>query len=367
MREEKNQRRYFGVKSIKKALMTGVSYMLPFIVVAGLCIAITGIITTYFHVESEALTLLNGFAWTIMGLIPAIFGAYCAYSIADKPGICAGFLGGYIAAFPILETTKASGFLGGLIAGIIAGYLVILLKKLPFPKVIASLKSTIVIPLVSTLIIYFIMAYPIGIVIGGLNNAIINGLLAMSSNQMLAWLLGAILSVMVAIDMGGPLGKIAITFVFAVWSDPSGLGFMVNAAVFPGIMVPPLAAGLAAYLAPKKFTSSEKKNAPTAIITGLVGIGEATLPYAFRDPIRVIGCNVIGAGIGGALMMVFKLQTPGVSGIIGIPPASNPLLFTLCILIGVVISTVLLVIVKKPVSDDYVQTEEELDLEIKFD
>lgn len=358
------------LKQLQKALMTGVSYMLPFIVVAGLTIAVTGILTSYFGIDSAVVTSLNGFAWTIMGFIPPIFGAYVAYSIADKPGIAPGFIGGWIAANPILENTKASGFLGGLIAGLMAGCIVLLLKKIKFPKLIDSLKTTMVIPVVSALVIYFVMAYPVGIVIGGLYDVIINGLLMMADTPATAIILGAILSAMCAFDMGGPLGKIAITFVFAVWSDPSGLGFMVNAAVFPGIMVAPIACGIASFIVPRKFTDSERADAPGAICTGLVGIAEASLPYAFRDPIRVISCNVIGAAVGGAMMMALKLTTPGVSGIIGIPPANNPLLFTLCILVSVVISTVLLVIVKKPVIQELNKEEDadaELDINISID
>lgn len=350
------------LRTIQKALMTGVSYMLPFIVVAGLTIAITGIIKSYFNIDSQHINLLNGFAWTIMGFIPPVFGAYVAFSIADKPGIAPGFIGGYIAANPIFKDTKASGFLGGLIAGLLAGYLVLQIKKVVFPKVIDSLKTTLIIPLFSSIIIYFAMAYPIGTVVGFIYTVIINALLAMTATTGTAIILGAILSAMCATDMGGPLGKIAITFVFAVWADPNGLGFLANAAVFPGIMVPAIAVGLAAYIAPKKFTDSERKNASSAICTGLVGITEATLPYAFRDPIRVIGCNIVGAAVGGALMMGLHLSTPGVSGIIGIPPASNPLLFTLCIAIGVAISTTLLVIVKKPVSE-IKNTEDEVDID----
>ena len=352
------------MKTIQRALMTGVSYMLPFIVVAGLTIAITGIIKSYFNVNFEVITKLNAFAWTIMGFVPPIFGAYVAYSIADKPGIAPGFIGGWIAVNPILEYTKPSGFLGGMVAGILAGYLVLLIKKVKFPTIIDSLKTTLVIPLFVSLAVYFAMAYPIGIAIGFAFTVIINGLLAMTTTTGTAILLGAILSAMCAADMGGPLGKIAITFVFAVWANPTGLGFLANAAVFPGIMVPAISVGLASCIAPKKFTDPERKNAPSAICTGLVGITEATLPYAFRDPFRVIGCNIVGSAVGGAMMMGLRMSTPGVSGIIGIPAANNPLLFTLCIAVGIAISTTLLVIVKKPVTDDLtVSTEDEVEID----
>ena len=351
------------MRKIQKALMTGVSYMLPFIVMAGLTIAITGIITNYFGVKLDAITKLNAFAWTIMGFIPPIFGAYVAYSIADKPGIAPGFIGGWIAANPILTSTKPSGFLGGLIAGLLAGFIILLLKKIPFPNIIDSLKSTIILPLVSGLIIYFAMAYPIGIVVGLLYTIIINGLLSMAANTATAILLGALISAMIAFDMGGPLGKIAITFIFAVWSNPNGLGFLVNAAAFPGCMVPALSVGLAALIAPSKFTESERKSAPSAICTGLVGISEVTLPYAFRDPIRVIGCNIVGASFGGAMMMIFKMSTPGVSGIIGIPPANHPLIFVLIIAVSVAIATTLHVIVKKTAPTTVSTFEEDVNID----
>ncbi len=353
------------MKTLKKALMTGVSYMLPFIVVAGLTIAVTGILTSYFGVTSEVVKNLNGFAWTVMGFIPPIFGAYVAYAIAGKPGIAPGFIGGWIAANPVLESTKASGFLGGLVAGLIAGLLVMWMKKIKFPSVIDSLRATLVIPLFTSLLIYFAMVYPIGIGVGYINDVIINGLLSMTNNPATAVLLGAILSAMCAFDMGGPMNKIAITFVFAVWANPDGLGFLANAAVFPGIMVPALAVGLAATFAPDKFTELERKNAWSAISTGLVGISEAALQYAFRDPIRIISSNMIGAAIGGAMMMGFGLSTPGVSGIIGIPPANKPLLFTLCIAVSVVISTFLIIMLKKPVSATQ-SAEESDDFELEM-
>lgn len=353
------------MRKIQKALMTGVSYMLPFIVIAGLTIALTGICTSYFGVTNDVITTLNGFGWTVMGFIPPILGAYVAFAIADKAALAPGFIGGWIAQNPVLEGTSASGFLGAVLAGLIAGYLVQQLKKLPFPKVIDSLKSMLIIPMVSALVIYFLMAYPIGYVVGGLYTAIVDGLLALSANTGTAIILGAVLSAMCAFDMGGPLGKIAITFVFAVWNDPSGLGFLTNAAVFPGIMVPAISVGLASYIAPKKFTESERKQAPGAIVTGLVGIAEATLPYAFRDPIRVIGCNMIGAAVGGAMIMALRITTPGVSGIIGIPPANNPLLMTLCIAVGIAISVILMVIVKKEAVEKTTE-DESIDFDITF-
>lgn len=358
------------MKKILQPLMTGVSYMLPFIVIAGMTIAVTGMLNQYIGAEYQWVTTLNGFAWTIMGLIPAVFAAYVAFSIADKPGIAPGFVGGYIAANPLIEGTAASGFLGAMIAGFLVGYLVNAMKKVKLPSVFDSIKTTLFIPVLSAWLIYFIMVYPISMTVGVLNDFIIGNLIALSSIPKYAFILGAILSAMCAFDMGGPLNKIAITFVFAVWSDPSGIGFVVNAGVFPGIMVPALSVGIASLIAKSKYTEDEIKLAPSSILSGAVGITEATLPYAFRDPIRVIGSNVIGAGVGGAIMMGNSVSTSGVSGIFGIPMASNIPVFILAILAGVAVSVTLQILFKKPIESSIHKEEngsnDDFDIQIEI-
>ncbi len=356
------------MKKFLKPLMTGVSYMLPFIVVAGMTIATTGMLSQYLNVDLLWVNTLNGLAWTIMGFIPAIFAAYVAFAIADKPAIAPGFVGGYLAANPVYEAGAASGFLGAIIAGFLAGYLVNWMKKISFPDVLDSLKTTLFIPVFSTWIIYFITAYPLAMTAGLLNDFIIQNLITLSTMPQYAFLLGAILSAMCAFDMGGPLNKIAITFVFAVWSDPSGIGFVVNAAVFPGIMVPALSVGIASLIAKHKYTKSEIKMAPASIISGLVGISESALPYAFRDPIRVIGSNMIGAAVGGAIMMGANVSTAGVSGVFGLPMASNIPLFVLAISVGTIIAVTLQLLWKKPIDekDEVKAAAKDFDIEIEF-
>lgn len=354
------------MKKIQQSLMTGVSYMLPFIVTAGMTIALTGMYTQYVNADSAANATLNGFAWTLIDLIPAIFAAYVAYAISDKPGIAPGFIGGYIAAHPLVEGTAASGFLGGIVAGFAAGYMVVYLKKIKLPDFLEPVKKTLFIPILTGGVIYFLMAYPVALTVGALNAFLIANLIRLSELPEYAFLLGAILSAMCAFDMGGPIGKIAITFVFAVWNDPSGIGFVVNAAVFPGIMVPALSVGIAALLAKSKYTEEEIHMAPGSILSGLVGITETALPYAFKDPLRIIASNMIGAAIGGAIMMGAGISTSGVSGIFGLPMASNSLVFIFAILIGVIISVTLQIIWKKPVIRD-AETEEiytDFDIEI---
>ncbi len=337
------------MKKFQQALMTGVSYMLPLIVFSGMTIAVTGMITTSVSGDIEAVTLLNGFAWTMMDIIPAIFAAYVAYAIGDKAALIPGFIGGYIAAHPLVENTSASGFLGAILAGVLAGYAVLYLRKLKVPDFLDSIKKTLLIPVLTGWGVYVIMAYPVAYFVGALNDLIISNLITLSQAPQYAFLLGAILSAMCAFDMGGPIGKIAITFVFAVWNDPSGLGFVVNAAVFPGIMVPALSVGIASLIARNKYTEDEIKMAPASILSGLVGITESTLPYAFRDPFRIIGANMLGASIGGAIMMGFGVSTAGVSGVFGMPMASNLGIFILAIAIGTLISVGVQIAVKKPV------------------
>jgi len=352
--------------NIRKSLMTGISYMLPFIVFAGMTIAFTGIISEYVNAEIEWVTTLNGFAWTVMGFIAPFFAAYVAYAMVGKPGIAPGFIGGWIAANPVLDGAEESGFLGAVIAGLLAGYLVHQLKKVKLPEVIDSLRPTLIIPIVAGWIMYVIMVYPVGLVVGQLYGFIIDGLISMQATTLTAIILGGTLSAMCAFDMGGPINKIAIAFVFAVWADPSGFGFEANAAVFPGIMAPGIALALSTKIMPRKYTASEIEQRPTALISGLVGITEAALPYAFRDPVRVVGANVIGAFVGGAMMMTFGVSTPGVSGIVGIPPASNIPLFLLSIVTAIAISTALLILFKKPVEEEW-DSESQEDLKIELE
>lgn len=357
------------MKKFQQALMTGVSYMLPLIVFSGMTIALTGMISQSVQTDFPAIATLNGFAWVMIDLIPAIFAAYMAYAIGDKAALIPGFIGGYIAAHPPVEGTSASGFLGAILAGVLAGYVVLYIRKVKVPQFLDSIKKTLFIPVLTGWLLYLIMAYPIAYFVGALNDFIINNLITLSQAPQYAFLLGAILSAMCAFDMGGPIGKIAITFVFAVWNDPSGLGFVVNAAVFPGIMVPALSVGIASLIARNKYTEDEIKMAPASILSGLVGITESTLPYAFRDPLRIIGSNMLGASIGGAIMMGFGVSTAGVSGVFGMPMASNLGIFISAILIGTVISVTTQILIKKPV-DEYTQLagadDDELDFDITF-
>lgn len=354
------------MRKFQQALMTGVSYMLPFIVFAGMTIAVTEMYSQYIQADTVSMTTLNGFAWVMIDMIPAIFAAYVAYAIGDKAAIAPGFIGGYIAAHPTIENTSSSGFLGAILAGFLAGYVVFYFRKIPVPEFMESIKKTLFIPVLTGWLLYFVMAYPVAISIGALNDFIIASLINLSEAPQYAFLLGAILSAMCAFDMGGPLNKIAITFVFALWNEPSGIGFRVNAAVFPGIMVPALSVGIASLIAKSRFSEAEVKMAPGSILSGLVGITEAALPYAFQDPLRVIGPNMIGAGIGGAIMMAFGVSTAGVSGVFGLPMASNLFIFILAITIGVACSVGLQVLVRKPKpeKDEVTQNEDDLDFDI---
>lgn len=337
------------LKKIQKALMTGISYMLPFLVIAGMLIAITGMITEYIRPDISSILYLREFAWLLMDFLPAIFAAYVAYEIGEKLAIAPGFIGGYLANNPIIEETAASGFLGALLMGVLTGYLVVLLKNVKVPELLESIKESLFIPVISAIIIFYVISYPLAYSIGYLNEFAVSKIVELSRIPEYASLVGALLSAMCALDMGGPLNKLALLSVFALWGDPSGIGFVLNAALFPGLMIPGISTGIAAMLTKNKFNEEERNNALTALISGLFGIAEIALPYAVRDPIRTIGANVMGASIGGAIMMSFNISTSGVSGIFGIPMANNIPAFLLSIIIGVIISLVIQIIWKKPI------------------
>lgn len=339
------------LKDLQKALMTGVSYMLPFLVIAGMTIAITGMVSEYIHPTLPAVNVLRECGWILMDFIPAVFAAYVAYDLGRKIAIAPGFIGGFLAGNPIIEGTAASGFLGAIITGLLAGYLVAFLKKIKVHPLLESIKESLFIPVFVSLVIIFISSFLLAYSVGILNEFVIDKIVKLSKIPEYALIVGAVLSIMCAVDMGGPLNKLALLSVFALWSDPSGIGFVLNAALFPGLMIPGISTGITALIAKNKFTISEQENAPTAIISGLFGIAEIALPYAFRDPLRTIVPNVIGAAIGGAIMMRFNVYTAGVSGVFGIPMASNIPIFLVSIISGIVISILIQLIWRKPLEE----------------
>lgn len=344
---------------IYKHLMSGVSHMLPFVVGGGILIALAFLIDGLaFDVNSLTLEQKGNFGsltplaaflkgqvgGVAFGFMLPILAGFIAMSIADRPGLAVGIVGGAIAA------NGTSGFLGALAAGFIAGYLVVGLKWLfdkIIPKSLDGIKPVLLYPLFGILLIGASMVYVIEPVVGIINTALNNGLGSLSGAN--AVLLGLILGGMMSIDMGGPFNKAA--YVFGTASIAAG-NYNIMAAVMIGGMVPPCAIALATILFKKKFTASERKSGPVNFIMGLSFITEGAIPYAAADPIRVIPSCIVGSAVAGGLSMAFNctLMAPH-GGIFVFPVVGNPLMYVVSLIVGTVVAAVLLGILKKTVNE----------------
>ncbi len=341
---------------IYKHLMNGVSHMLPFVVGGGILIAIAFLIDSMvlspeqleaagsdFGTVTAAAAMFKGIGDIAFKFMLPMLAGFIAMSIADRPGLAVGFVGGAIAA------NGTSGFLGALAAGFIAGYFVRLLMKLcdKFPKSLDGIKPVLIYPVVGILGVGLIMTLVIEPIVGYINTALNNGLASLNGASVV--LLGFILAGMMAIDMGGPFNKAA--YVFGTAAIAAG-NYNIMAAVMIGGMVPPCAIALATLLFKNKFTAEERKNGPTNFVMGLAFITEGAIPYAAADPLHVIPSCVIGSGVAGALSMAFNctLMAPH-GGIFVFPVVGNALLYVAALLVGTAISAALLGLLKKKVAE----------------
>lgn len=341
---------------IYKHLMNGVSHMLPFVVGGGILIAIAFLIDG-FLVDLNALpmeergnfgtitplaAMFKSIGGTAFGFMLPILAGFIAMSIADRPGLAVGFVGGAIAA------NGTSGFLGALVAGFLAGYTIRLLKKLfaKLPDSLEGIKPVLLYPLLGIFIVGVVMTYIVEPPIGALNTMINNGLNGMSGAS--AILLGALLAGMMSVDMGGPVNKAA--YVFGTASIAAG-NYNIMAAVMIGGMVPPIAIALATLFFKNKFTIEEKKAGPTNFIMGLSFITEGAIPFAASDPLRVIPACVAGSAVAGALSMAFNctLMAPH-GGIFVFLTVGNPLMYLIALAAGSAVACVLLGVLKKEVT-----------------
>ena len=341
---------------IYKHLMNGVSHMLPFVVGGGILIAIAVLIDGFcvdinslpadqrsnFGTITEAAALFKGIGGIAFEFMLPILSGFIAMSIADRPGLAVGFVGGAIAA------NGTSGFLGALVAGFLAGYTVLLLKKIldKLPESLDGMKPVLLYPLLGIFIVGVIMQFVVEPPIGALNVAINEGLKGLNGSS--AVLLGALLGGMMSVDMGGPVNKAA--YVFGTASIAAG-NYNIMAAVMIGGMVPPIAIALATLFFKNKFTAEQRKAGPTNFIMGLSFITEGAIPFAASDPLRVIPACVVGSAVAGALSMAFgcTLMAPH-GGIFVVPTIGNPVMYLIALLIGSVISCVLLGLLKKKVN-----------------
>lgn len=342
---------------IYKHLMNGVSHMLPFVVGGGILIAIAFLIDGFsvdlnslpadqranFGTITQAAAMFKGIGGTAFGFMLPILAGFIAMSIADRPGLAVGFVGGSIAA------NGTSGFLGALVAGFVAGYIVLLLKKVfsKLPESLDGVKPVLLYPLLGIFLIGVIMQFVVEPPIGALNTAINNGLNGLNGAS--AVVLGVLLGGMMAIDMGGPVNKAA--YVFGTASIAAG-NYNIMAAVMIGGMVPPLAIALATIFFKNKFTAEERKAGPTNFIMGLSFITEGAIPFAASDPLHVLPACAVGSAVAGGLSMAFgcTLMAPH-GGIFVVPTIGNPLMYLVALVIGAFIACGLLGLLKKKVSE----------------
>ncbi|MCW1874075.1 PTS fructose transporter subunit IIBC [Erwinia sp. INIA-01] len=325
-------------------LLTGVSYMLPMVVAGGLSIALSFAfgITAFKEQGTLAAALMQIGGGSAFALMVPVLAGFIAFSIADRPGLTPGLIGGMIA------TSINAGFLGGIIAGFIAGYAAkFLSQKVKLPTSMEALKPILIIPLVASLITGLLMIYVVGKPVAGIMSGLTSWLANMGTAN--AVLLGAVLGGMMCTDMGGPVNKVAYAFGVGLLSS-STYGPM--AAIMAAGMVPPLAMGLATIVARKKFNKGQQEGGKAALVLGLCFISEGAIPFAARDPMRVLPCCIVGGAVTGAISMAIgaKLMAPhGGLFVLLIPGAITPVLgYLMAIIVGTLVAGLAYAVLKRP-------------------
>ncbi|WP_069886600.1 PTS fructose transporter subunit IIABC [Streptomyces luteocolor] len=341
----------YGTK-LRKWMMSGVSYMVPFVAAGGLLIAL-GFAIGGWKID-KAPSVAEHFVWTdhtswaallfqIGGLafaflVPVLAG-YIAYGMADRPGLVPGFVGGSVAV------TIDAGFLGGLAAGLIAGAVVMGIQRVRIPAVLRGIMPVVVIPLISSAVVGFLMFLVVGKPIASLQSALTDWLEGLSGAN--AIILGVILGLMMCFDLGGPLNKVAYAFAVGGLAHPTDGSLKVMAAAMAAGMVPPLAMALATTVRGRLFTRTERENGKAAWFLGASFITEGAIPFAAADPLRVIPASMAGGAVTGALSMAFgcTLRAPH-GGVFVVPLIGSPLLYLVAIAAGVCVSTLVVVLLK---------------------
>jgi len=347
-----------------KHLMNGVSHMLPFVVGGGILIALAFLLDDYsinpsnFGMNTPVAAwfkTIGGYAFSFM--LPILAG-YIAMSIADRPGLIVGMVGGYIAtlgctfADPAGKSTIPAGFLGALLAGFVGGYLMLWLKKVcdKLPNALEGIKPVLIYPLAGVLMIALFMCL-VDPVVGAINSGLTNMLNSMGSSSKI--LLGCVVGGMMSIDMGGPFNKAAYVFGTGMLATQSESGFMIMASVMVGGMVAPFAVAIATTFFKNKFTAEERKSGPVNYIMGLCFISEGAIPYAAADPARVIPSCIIGSAVAGGLSMAFgcTLRAPH-GGVFVFPTIGNVGGYIVAFLAGSIIAALLMGVLKKKVVEE---------------
>lgn len=349
---------------IYKHLMNGVSHMLPFVIGGGILIAIAFLLDDYsidpsnFGMNTPVAAFFKTAGNAAFGFMLPILAGYIAMSIADRPGLMVGFVGGYLAnagttfasAFDSEIQVISGGFLGALFAGFVAGYFVLLLKKATekLPASMDGIRPMLIYPVIGLLGISVIML-AVNPFFSWLNQLLSNGLNSLGGANSIV--LGLVVAGMMSIDMGGPFNKAAYVFGTAALASQADSGYMIMAAVMVGGMVPPIAIAIASWAFKNKFTDNDRKAAPVNAIMGLCFISEAAIPYAAGDPLHVIPSCVVGSAAAGALSMAFQctLMAPH-GGIFVFPVVGNALMYVVALLVGSIIGAVMLGLLRKPVA-----------------
>ncbi|MGW0787773.1 PTS fructose transporter subunit IIABC [Streptomyces sp. NPDC002911] len=342
---------HFGVR-LRTYLMSGVSYMVPFVAAGGLLIALSFAIGGY--EISSAKSVADHFAWgeaaswaallnqtgsAAFGFLVPVLAGYIAYGMADRPALVPGFVGGAIAL------TIDAGFLGGLVAGLLAGAAVMAIQRVKVHPTLRGIMPVLVIPLLASIAVGFLMFIVVGKPIASLQNALTDWLNGLSGSN--AVILGIVLGLMMCFDMGGPLNKVAYAFAVGGLADPTPGSLKVMAAVMAAGMVPPLAMALATTVRRGLFTRAEQENGRAAWVLGASFITEGAIPFAAADPLRVIPSVMAGGAVTGALSMAFgcTLRAPH-GGVFVVPLIGEPFLYLLAIAAGTAVSTALVVALK---------------------
>ncbi|WP_105631426.1 PTS fructose transporter subunit IIBC [Cronobacter dublinensis] len=328
-------------------LLTGVSYMLPMVVAGGLLIALSFVfgIEAFKQEGTLAAALMKIGGGSAFALMVPVLAGYIAFSIADRPGLTPGLIGG------MLAVSTGSGFIGGIIAGFLAGYVAKAISgKVKLPQSMEALKPILIIPLFSSLIVGLAMIYVIGTPVAKILAGLTAWLQSMGTAN--AVLLGTILGAMMCTDMGGPVNKAAYAFGVGLLSSQV---YAPMAAIMAAGMVPPLAMGIATLVARRKFDKGQQEGGKAALVLGLCFISEGAIPFAARDPMRVIPCCIVGGAVTGAISMAIgaKLMAPhGGLFVLLIPGAITPVLgYLLAIVAGSLLAGLVYAFLKRPESE----------------
>ena len=333
---------------VYKHLLTGVSFMLPMVVAGGLLIALSFVfgITAYKKPGTLAAALMQIGGDAAFKLMVPLLAGYIAYSIADRPGLAPGMIGG------LLASTLGAGFIGGIIAGFIAGYCAKAINRYArLPQSLEALKPILIIPLFASLFTGLVMIYVVGKPVAGMLEGLTHFLDSMGTTN--AILLGVLLGGMMCVDLGGPINKAAYAFSVGLLASQS---YAPMAATMAAGMVPPIGLGIATLIARRKFAQTEREAGKAAMVLGMCFISEGAIPFAAKDPLRVIPASVLGGALTGALSMYFgcKLMAPhGGLFVMLIPNAINhALLYLLAIVAGSALTAVVYAVIKRPEAVD---------------